>query len=68
MVEKIQSATKPFTFTCARCGKPLLNPVEETSVYVFEVEDVHEIDPKLICVGCVKSTDRYIWGTKEVLA
>lgn len=50
---------------CGRCGKPLKTPLEKEAVYVAPKKGMDE--PMLVCPGCVKRTDLYIWGNESVL-
>jgi len=54
--------SKVRVYLCDDCGKPLNPPVESTSLYVLRGNE-----PRLICVGCVKPTDLYIWGNINYL-
>jgi hypothetical protein len=56
--------TAPKWF-CGRCKNPLKTPLEEEAVYVAPKKGREE--PMLVCPGCVKKTDLYIWGNESVL-
>lgn len=49
-------------FTCNDCGALLNQPVEKTGLYVLR-----GTEPVLICPGCARDNDLYIWGDPELL-
>lgn len=51
-------------YFCNRCKMELALPLEERAVYVLDQETD---GPALVCPGCVKSSDLYLWGDPSVL-
>ncbi|MBA7472232.1 hypothetical protein ES707_07554 [subsurface metagenome] len=49
-------------YRCERCKSVLVNPVEKTSLYVWDGGF-----PVLICPDCATDTDTYIWGNSDNL-
>lgn len=68
MAKKLRSAAVihgvqvHMIFTCNDCHTVLNPPVEKSGLYVLR-----DMQPLLICPGCARADDLYIWGDPDLL-